>query len=291
MLKRGCYMKRFYVFAFLSLMFLIPNSADARCHGHYHYSSTPVYVVGSDYFENEQNFANCDLHYLLTRTTVNFYSNGARRSYYSYDVYNKDGSVLLADCSNVQHLIYNNQHYFLFRKNGKYFIANSKGDVFAKRDYTKMYAFSEGKILVRVNKKYGVIDLQENVIVPIKYKSFENIGEDLYLTKLNGYYGLMNSNGEILLKNEYEKIKPLYDTFVLKKYGKYGLTDIYGNLILSAEYDKIKKLGEYIIVEKDNLYRVYSSSGELLSDKEYKKIRLERNTLEGKIKGGKFEAI
>ena len=284
-------MKRFCLFAFLFLMLLVPNSANARCHGYYHYYSSPAYVVRSDYFENEQSFTDCESHYLLTRTTVNFYSNGMRRTYYSYNVYNNDGTLLLADCSDVQHIIQNKQHYFLFRKNGKYFIANSKGDVFAKRNYTRMSIISKNKILVRVDKKYGIIDLQENVIVPIKYKFFENIGENLYLTKLNGYYGLMNSQGEILLKNEYEKIKPLYDTFVTKKYGKYGLVDINGNLILPAENDKIKKLAEYIVVEKDNLYKVFSSLGDLLSDKEYKKIRLERNTLEGKVKGGKFEPI
>jgi hypothetical protein len=283
-------MKRFY-YLLLVLLLLSQNDANARCHGHYHYYSSPAYVVRSDYFENEQNFADCDLHYLLTRTTVNFYSNGARRTYYSYDVYNNDGVLLLENCADVQHVVYNKQHYFLFRKNGKYFIANSKGEVFAKRKYTRMYVISEGRILVRVDKKYGVIDLQENILVPIKYKTFEKLGENLYLTKLNGYYGILDSKGKIVLKNEYDSIKPLYDTFVLKKCGKYGLADINGKLIFLPYCDKIKKLGEYILVKNNGLYSVCSSTGEVLNDKEYKKIRLERNTLEGKLKGDKYQPI
>ena len=167
----------------------------------------------------------------------------------------------------------------------------SKGEVFAKRKYTRMYVISEGRILVCVDKKYGVVDLQENILVPIKYKTFEKLGENLYLTKLNGYYGILDSKGKIVLKNEYDSIKPLYDTFVLKKCGKYGLADINGKLIFLPYCDKIKKLGEYILVKNNGLYSVCSSTGEVLNDKEYKKIRLERNTLEGKLKGDKYQPI
>ena len=123
------------------------------------------------------------------------------------------------------------------------------------------------------------------------FKKLLKVSPNLYLTKLTGYYGLMNIRCEVLIKNEYEKIRPLYDTFVLKKYGKYGLVDINGKVILDAENDKIKKLGEYILVKKDGLYQVYSANGDLLSDKFYKKVRIERNVLQGKVKGEDFEPV
>ncbi len=286
-------MKRFLIF--FTLLVLTTNTALARCHGHYHgsyhYYSTPVYLVRSDYYENEEKFSNCDSHYLLTKTNINIYSNGARRVYNYHTVFNNDGSILLADCTDIQHIIHKKQHYFLFQKNGLYYIANSKGEVFAKRKYSRMYEIFDNRILVKVNKKYGIIDLDENIIVPIKYKSYKTLGNNLYLTKLNGYYGIISSKGEILYRNEYDSIKPMLDTFVLKKYGKYGLVDINGKLILECDYDKIKKLDEYILVKKDGLYQVYSSSGNLVSKDKYKKVRIERNVLEGKLPKGDFQSI
>ena len=50
-------MKRFLIF--FTMLVLTTNTALARCHGHYHgsyhYHSTPVYLVRSDYYENEDN--------------------------------------------------------------------------------------------------------------------------------------------------------------------------------------------------------------------------------------------
>ncbi len=284
-------MKKLVIIMFFLFYLLPSNSVFARCHGHYHYYSTPVYLVKSDYFENEQVFKDCKNHYLLTRTTVNFYSNGARRTFNSYTVFNNDGSVLIADCTDIHHIIYNTQHYFLFQKGGLYYIANSKGEIFAKRDYTRMKEILDNRILVRVNKKYGIIDLKENVVLPIKYKTFKKAVNNIFLTKLNGYWGIVNSKGEIVQKNEYEKIKPLYETLVLKKYGKYGLVNSEGKMIVETNNDKIKELGGYILVKKDSFYQVYSSEGILISDKKYKKIRIERNVLEGKEQGKDFTTI
>ena len=67
--------------------------------------------------------------------------------------------------------------------------------------------------------------------------------------------------------------------------------DINGKIILLAEYDSIKKLGEYIIVKKDKKYYVYESSGKSISGLAYKKVRLERNVLEGYIKGEGWVSI
>lgn len=273
-------MKKIFLLLFLTLFLLTTNEAFSRCRGHYHYHSAPTYLVRSDYFENEQSFANCDEHYLLTKTTVNIYSNGSRITYNTHTVYNNDGSVVLSDCTDIHHIMFNNKHYFLFKKSGKYYIANSKGEIFAKRNYTKMQELSKNRILVRVDKKYGIIDLDENIIVPIKHKSFKQINKNLYITKSNGYYGMINSNGEILLKNEYKKIKPLYDTFVVKKDKKYGLVDINGKIIEPADADKIKKLDEYILVKKDNYYKIYDCTGKLYSNEKYADVRIKNNVLE-----------
>lgn len=250
-------------------------------HRHYHGSScsSHVYLIRSDYNESESKFANCDSHYLLTKTTVNYYSNGTRRTYYTHTIFNDDGTVLIDDCYSVKHTIYENKHYFLVRK-GKFFqIMDSSGKILASREYKSMQEIEPNKILVKSNKLYGIIDLNENIIVPIKYKSFEPIGHNLFLTNLNGYYGITDSSNNTLLKNKYDKIKPLFETYLLKIEGKKGLCDKFGNLILEANNDSIKKLGEYIVVKKDKLYSIYDTNGRRISDEYYKKVDLERNTL------------
>ena len=282
--------KRFVFLVLLIAMISIP-SVEAHPRHYYGSYSSCVYLVGSDYSQQEQSFNDCKEHYLLTERTVNFYSNGARRVFYNHTILNSDGSVFIDNCSDVKHLIYNKTHYFLVRRGGVYSIITGKGELISKRKYTSMSEVLPNRLVVCADKKYGIIDLNDNVIVPIKYKKFEQLETNLFMTKLNGYWGMVDASNGQILKNQFDKIKPLYDTYLLKKEGKYGLIDINGKIILLAEYDSIKKLGEYIIVKKDKKYYVYESSGKSISGLAYKKVRLERNVLEGYIKGEGWVSI
>lgn len=280
------------------------NSVFAHCYnqyfgyahyGHhryynYHYHGSSHYVVHKDYFEDEIKLTDCEKHSLIAQTTIYYYSDGTRRSYTNYSILNSDGTVLASNCREVKHTIYNKQHYFLIKQDGSFKIINDKGVQISKRKYTKMKEIYPNKILVRADKKYGIIDLADNVIVPIKYNLIEQIAGDLFITKLNGYYGMINSLNKIYLKNEFDKIKPLYDTYLIKKKGKFGLLDLDGNVILNCDCDSIKKLGEYILVKKDKYYQAFSSQGTLVNQEKYKKIKLERNNLMGKI-NGKWQAL
>ena len=270
-------MKRFFICFILMILSSIYLPSEAHsCSSHY-------YVTYKDYYQEEQNFINCNRHSLLKETTVYYYSNGSRRTYTYSTIYNQDGSILESGCSNVKHLIYKNIHYFTFYKNGKYQVIDEKGNILTVKKYKQMKEVAPNKLLVKLEKKYGIIDLHDNIVVPIKYKKFEQVGKNLFLTKLNGYYGFTDDSNKIIVKNEYEKIKPLYETFLLKKYGKYGLVNKNGQIILQAEYDSIKKIGEYILIEKNNKYGVLDSAGNIIAEPIYKKIRLERNSLEGKL--------
>lgn len=285
-------MKKNVLLLFLSL-FLISNvsvmakppSKKPPIHRtHHHHSSSSSYLVRTDYYTDEHKFVDCDEHKMTSETVVSYYSDGRRYSHTRYTLKNKDGSIIEDNCTNASHLVYNKNHYFIFRKNKKYNLMRADGEIISSRKYTSMQEIAPNRLLVRADKKYGIIDLDENLISPLKYKEIEFAGKDLYITKLNGYYGMMNSSNNILIKNEYDSIKPLYDTYILKMFGKYGLADINGSVLLKPEYDKIKNLGEYILVKKDKYYQIYDSSGKLISEKYYKKVRLNRNTLEGKLK-------
>lgn len=278
-------MKKFVVCFILGLILTSNTAVEAHyCHSHY-------YVTYKDYFQEELNFVNCDKHYAVKETTVYYYSNGTRRSYVTSTIFNQDGSVLISGCSDLKHYVHNKKHYFTFYQNKKYQIIDEYGNYISLNNYKLMRDIAPNRLLVKLDKKYGIIDLNNNVITPIKYTSIEQVGPDLFLTKLNGYYGLLDASNNILIKNEHDKIKPLYETYLLKKYDKYGLADKNGNIILQTEYDDIEKLGEYILIKKDNKYGVLDSSGNVIAKPVYKKIRLERNNLEGKLAGNCWQNI
>ena len=270
-------MRRFFIYFFTLLMCSNFSTAQAHsCSSHY-------YLTHTDYYEEEQTFADCDKHSMLKQTTVYFYSNGTRRTQSLCTIFNKDGSVLISGCSNVQHLIHNKKHYFIFYKNKKYQIIDENSNILTLKNYKKMTRITDDKILVKLNKKFGIINLNEEVIVPIKYKKFEQIEKDLFTTKLNGYWGIINSSGKILVKNEHEKIKPLLNIYLLKKYDKYGLANKKGEIIFETKYDNIKILDEYIVIKKDKKCALLDSYGNLLTDIEYKDFRLNRNSVEAKV--------
>ena len=256
-----------------------------------HYSTSNKIIVKTKYFNDEHNFQNCTEHTLLSNTLVTFYSDGTKNTETKYTILNKDGSILIKDCYEIDHIIHNKKHYFLFKKNKNYQIMDEDGNIITTKNYNSLKEIASNRILCKFDKKYGVIDLEENIIIPIKYKSFEKIGKNIYITKLNGYYGLLDCNNNILIKNEYDSIKQKNNVFILKKEDKYGLANNEANIICDAKYDKIKDLGEYIIIKNGNKYGVLNPYKNILTEIKYKKIRLNRNELEGKNNNNIWEKI
>ncbi|MBQ7287126.1 MAG: WG repeat-containing protein [Candidatus Gastranaerophilales bacterium] len=283
------------IFIILALLLTV-NSVQAHPR-HYNYGygysgcSNCVYLLKSDFYQKTQTLPDCEDHSILIDTTINYYSNGAKRTYSTYSVVdNKKETIILSDYLDIKHVLVNNKHYFLAKNGREYKILNGKGHVIGSRQYSTMKEIAPNRFLVSINKLYGIIDINENIIAPIKYKSIEQLNKNLFMTKLNGYYGLIDSSNNVFLKNEYDKIKPLYDTYVAKRKNKYALVDFNGNKILDCEYDKIKKLGEYIIIKKGRKYGVLDSQGKAITHNDYKKVKLERNQLL-LYKDGHWESI
>ena len=159
---------------------------------HHHSSSSSSHFVRTDSFSQEHKFADCDEHKMTSETVVSYYSDGRRYSHTYYTLMNKDGSIIQDNCTNASHLVYDKNHYFIFRKNKKYNLMRANGEILSSRKYTSMQEIASNRLLVRADKKYGIIDLNENTISPLKYKSIEEVGKNLFITKLNGYYEMMN---------------------------------------------------------------------------------------------------
>ena len=274
------------------------HNCSSNCHhNHPHHtsgssSSEHVYLTNTEHNTYEQKFPNCKDHYAITETTTNYYSNGTKNVFSNSTIYNSDGSVLETDCLNIEHIIFDDKHYFIINKKGKgYRIIDDSANVLTTRKYTKMSALENGKILVRYDKKYGVTDLHEKTIIPIKYQQMDIIAKDVFLTKLNGYYGIIDINNNIMVRNDCDKIKMANDVLIIKRYNKYGLASRNGKIIYDIKYDKIKKFGEYMLIKQDKKFGIYNPETKESSQIKYKKIKLERNALKGTIAGEAYAEI
>ncbi len=255
-------------------------------------SSCSTYLVETREEITEDKFPNCKNHYMVTKTTTKYYSDGSKLSFAISTIYNSDGSILVDDCRNVKHIIYNNEHYFTFLKDKYYRVMNSQGIRLTGANYTQMQEVAPNRLLVKRDKKYGVIDLNQKTIIPIKYQELEQIeNNNVFISKLNHYYGIVDIDNNILVENTCDKIKPLQDTLLLKQGNKYGLADLLGNVLLTNDNDQIKKLGEYILVKKNNKYAVYDFEGNQLSDYKYSRVKLERNQLKGFTVSDTWESL
>jgi len=249
-------------------------------------SSGSTYLVRSDSQSTEQNFPHCKDHYMVVKTMTNFYSDGTRRTYKNCTIYNNDGSVIESDCGSVNHILFNNKHYFIISKNrGGYYLINDSGENIFSRNYSYIESLTENRLLVKYNKKYGIVDMQENIIVPIKYQKLQKLGNNnmVFISKLNGYYGIIDiNNNKQLIENNCDKFKIIHDTIMLKRHNKYGLVDMNGELLYDIKYDKIKEFKEYILLEKNNMRMLADFQGKPVTENAYKKIKMKRNILYGK---------
>ena len=284
------------LFLLFGLIVPVANAHHYYGHGHCYrggyYSSGSIYLIRSDYREDKSTFGDCDEYYLITKTTTNYYSNGSRRTYSSYNIINsKNSSVLIADCSFVQHFLEGGNHYFIVKQGSFYQIIDELGNVLTNREYKLVKRLGENRFLVKLNKLYGVINLQDEIVVPIKYKKFDEIGRGLFITNLNSYYGITSFDNVTLVRNEYDKISRMHEVYLLKYKGEYGLCDVFGRIILPADNDSIKKLGEYIVVKKDKKYSVYDQFGKQIGEESYRKVKLERNTLKVMPNGADWQEL
>lgn len=257
-------------------------------------SSTPIVLTNTKQEINEIKFPNCKEHYAIREITTEFYSNGTKKVYTNYTVYDSEGAVLAENCKSLEHIIYNGKHYFVLENSNGYQLTNGDIEPITTKKYSKMQELKENRLLVKYNDnsgvfskgKYGVIDLEENVIIPTKYDELNYQNNGVFISKLNGYYGIIDTDNNELIKNDCDSVKNIHNLLLLKKYGKYGLATREGKVISGTNYDKIKKLGEYISVKKNDKYGILDANGNYISEIIYTAVKIDRNTLFGKTRNG-----
>lgn len=247
----------------------------------------PEHEVVTTETQYDTPISGCNRHYLGVHEITTTYSPNDVRVTRLYTVYNADGSVIISNCKNAQHLIKDSNHYFLINNNK---IIDEAGNSVTGQTYASAYIIAADRIKVSKNISFmksgqGIIDFGGKEVVPVIYQQIKQskINNNLYITKKDGYYGLLDLNNNILLKNEYDNVKELQNTYILKKYSLYGLADINGNVILPADNEKIERLGgEYIKVKKYGKWGIFDRNGNRITSTIYQDVKIQRDTIYGK---------
>ena len=212
-----------------------------------------------------------DITYLGSDIVAN--SNG------NYGIYGMDKSQKVKP--EYQYIEYAFSDKFIAKKDNKYGIINSSGEVLIQFDYSSLLFNKEADCLFGkkseddrtylldrnlevkvIGKSITVYDGYIRVNVDGEYKFYnlkfeEKTNRDvftnntLYVAKNDGKYGLVNKDGTLILKYEYDDIteQNQYGYVAVKKDGKWGVVDAQGNICVEPKYE-FQDLSEVIFIGK-----------------------------------------
>lgn len=135
------------------------------------------------------------------------------------------------------------------KKNGRYGLINSEGELLTKIEYYDILDYSEKgiKILDKVGKGVEFYNIKEKKIIGTQnfddYNSiFYHKNQILISVMLDGKNGIMDTNGKFIVEPEYDYIQHFSDSHLaVVKEGKYGIINISGEIVVPIKYDYISQ--------------------------------------------------
>lgn len=121
--------------------------------------------------------------------------------------------------------------YVVVKKNGKYGLIDTKGNIVLDMQYDDLDPFIEDLALAKKNNKYGFLDKDKNIAIPFEYDdawSFRNGLAKVQIIKNSiPKYGFVDKNGKQIIAVEYDEATSFYNgkAFV-KKDGRWGILSI-----------------------------------------------------------------
>ena len=234
-------------------------------------------VQTDGYFNDETEYTKSG--FIVSNTT----NEGYRYGYISYD-----GKKVLDTEYNDIIRLEAEDIYLIASKNGQYGLYAESKEVI-KPEYQEISYTDNGAIIIIKNGKYGIANLKGEVKVEPKYTEIEERGIYLYAknvrdndvydsngnkidsnfnksiyetdnenyrvtTILNNnilYYGIENKNGEEVVANRYKYIEHICDNFfiVQDENEKYGVITATGTEKIDLEFDLIQKIKNKNIIQ------------------------------------------
>jgi hypothetical protein len=189
-----------------------------------------------------------------------------------YGILNKDGSTWLEP---VYEEIQSNGYEFKVKKNGKWGILTNEGKEFIPVCFDKIFEHPMPQLSLVQNGNdfwtiYQWVQQSANPCAPESKFQFERIEyfNEFFTVLKNGKWGLADIKGDLVLKMDYEELKPFVFSYLrtlkVKQNGKFGLirVDSLGQTKVMADikYDEIGvdedsyKLKVALGTKKDYLY-------------------------------------
>lgn len=280
-----------------------------------------VRVITKDYNKRvikEANF-NCD--YVLRAGTGYWICKRERKILVLIaNIYNDGVEDFLFDADDIEPVFDINENLqgddiitsrtFIIKKDSKYGVYNTLGEVLIPVEYDEIKPFEPYKFAVKKSGKYAVYSTgklstfeYDNVtkqfcdllleksgkyglwknwsVIPPIYDSIDGHG-DRNIVSLNGKYGIIDNEAKEILPIKYEMIIRLGDNyFKVKKGRKWSLGFIHHGIIYPDIYDDISFLSEheqwiniYLVKVKDK-FGCINNNGELILPINYDKIMLD----------------
>ena len=278
-----------------------------------------VRVITKDYNKRvikEVNF-NCD--YVLRAGTgywickqdgkvlvliANIYNNGVEEFTFDAD----DVEPVFDINENLQGDDIITSRTFIIKKDSKYGVYNTLGEVLIPVEYDEIKPFKPYLFAVKRNSKYAVYSTgklsafeYDNVtnqfcdllleksgkyglwknwsLIPPIYDSVDGHG-DRNIVSLNGKYGIIDNDAKEVLPIKYEMIIPLGDSyFKVKMGGKWSLGFLHHGIIYPNIFDDIyriseknKRINSVFLVKEGNQYGCINNHGEIIIPIEYSSI-------------------
>ncbi len=160
------------------------------------------------------------------------------------------------------------QNSLLISKEGKYGLCDNAGSIIIEPKYKKIDKIQEdyqnGYIVIDENDKYGIIGIDKSVVLKCDYEEIKPvIGANLFVVKDNGKYIAINQEGQTILEDKFDDVEEINgDNIIARKDNKVGILDISGETKVKFEYEEIKIAGEYYIAKKNDKYGIIDANGE-----------------------------
>ena len=169
---------------------------------------------------------------------------------------------------------------FIYEKNDKYGLLNSKGEELTDALYDSVKSFSEGLAPVRSGDMYGYINSKGAVVISLEYEDAYSFSNGLAVVGNNDKYGYINDEGEEVIDLAFDDAYNFdeNDRAIVYMYDEDSYEDFYslinkkGEKIISDVDDIDYDGGAYYSVVIDDEYFIYDAEGELFNDEVYTDI-------------------
>lgn len=143
------------------------------------------------------------------------------------------------------------QSAYVFEKDGKYGLRNTKDKVIIKPSYDYIHPLQEKYFLVEIDKKIGVITETGSIVLNPIFDEVKELNSNDFIVSDRGQWGILTTAQRIILPLEYTGIDQLSDyLYIVSKGDQKGIIDISGKVIQPAVCSEIKALSDFMYLLK-----------------------------------------